>query len=75
MAKLFDAVHPGSARRGGRLFGKHQFENTFGAFLKSAGYSAAQIDQLETATVFDTSMGGLTIRPQGGIRSTDGSTC
>jgi hypothetical protein len=48
--------------------GRHQFEATFGSFLKSQGISTGQIEQLET-TSMDVWFAGFGLGPHGDIRS------
>ncbi len=61
------AIHP-EVRDMVIAVGRHQFDATFGNFLKSQGFSTGQIDQLET-TSMEAWFAGFGIGPHGDIRS------
>jgi len=64
----FLALHP-EVRDLVVTVGRRQFEITFGPFLKSAGFSPGQIDQLEPAAV-DAWFAGFALGPKGDVRAT-----
>jgi hypothetical protein len=61
------AVHP-EVRDMVIAVGRHQFDATFGSYLKSQGFSSGQIEQLET-TAMEGWFAGFAIGPHGDIRS------